>query len=225
MGSGAEYFYGPVQDYSIKTNMNSGAPNRGWTWGVAGVAPVAAIAADGRMQIASTLATGGTITVGGGTGKINVGTVDPIYTIDGKRYATYLPGMTGQKEETTGNVECAADHGECTYAIDFKTLQKGSDLWLFGKATNIAKHFGDLTVLLTPAFDGKVWYEKDSSNLRLVVHAYASKDQALSTLAGQANDSLEISYRLTAPRFDAAKWTNYADGTEEGFNLDKLGIN
>lgn len=54
MGTGAEYFYGPVADYSIKMNMNSAAPNRGWTWGVVGVAPVAALASDGRMQVAGT---------------------------------------------------------------------------------------------------------------------------------------------------------------------------
>ncbi len=61
MGSGSEYFYGPVQDYSIKMNMNGGSPNRGWTWGVAGLTPVAAINALGKMQIADGLTVGGNI--------------------------------------------------------------------------------------------------------------------------------------------------------------------
>jgi hypothetical protein len=61
MGSGPEYFYGPVQDYSIKMNMNGGSPNRGWTWGVAGLTPVAAINALGKMQIADGLTVGGNI--------------------------------------------------------------------------------------------------------------------------------------------------------------------
>jgi hypothetical protein len=52
MGTASEYFYGPVTDYSIKTNMSSGTPGRGWTWGVVGQTPVAAINTLGNMQIA-----------------------------------------------------------------------------------------------------------------------------------------------------------------------------
>ena len=42
MGNAAEYKYGPVQDYSIKSSM-SNSVNRGWTWGVAGQTPVMAL--------------------------------------------------------------------------------------------------------------------------------------------------------------------------------------
>src|SRR5258707_11123773 len=52
MGYGTEYLYGPVNDYSIKMNMSSGTPGRGWTWGVTGAVPVAAINTLGNMQIA-----------------------------------------------------------------------------------------------------------------------------------------------------------------------------
>jgi hypothetical protein len=41
------------------------------------------------------------LTVGGGTGKIDVGTVDPVYAIGGDKFATYMAGMIGVKEETT----------------------------------------------------------------------------------------------------------------------------
>lgn len=160
------------------------------------------------------------VVVGGGSGKIDAGTVDPVYTIGGTRYATYLPGMTGQNEETAGHVECSVSNDQCAYTIDFKDLKEGSALWLFAKATDLTKHFGDLTVLLTPAFDGKVWYEDDLRNLRLVIHAVPS-----STSNINAPTSLKVSYRLTAPRFDAADWTNYSNASYEGFNLDKLGIN
>src|ERR1041385_1120235 len=51
MGTGTEYQFGPVTDYSIKTNM-SGNSGRGWTWGGAGATPVAAINVSGNMQIA-----------------------------------------------------------------------------------------------------------------------------------------------------------------------------
>jgi hypothetical protein len=71
MGNTSEYKYGAVTDYSIKMNMNND-PARGWTWGVSGLAPVAAINTQGNMQIAgnfnaSTIAVGGVgvITSGG----------------------------------------------------------------------------------------------------------------------------------------------------------------
>ena len=61
MGYGAEYSYGPVTDYSIKTNMSGGISGRGWTWGVSGATPVAAINILGNMQIAGSFTTGGDI--------------------------------------------------------------------------------------------------------------------------------------------------------------------
>lgn len=54
MGNEAEYQYGPVTDYSIKTNMSS-TSGRGWTWGVSGATPVAAISNVGDMKIAGDL--------------------------------------------------------------------------------------------------------------------------------------------------------------------------
>ena len=38
------------------------------------------------------------------TGKLTANTIDPLYTIGGTNYATYVPGMTGEKEETAGTV-------------------------------------------------------------------------------------------------------------------------
>jgi len=65
MGNWSEYQYGPVTDYSIKSNMDNTA-NRGWTWGISGQTPIAAISNAGHMQIAgkftsSTLSTGNQI--------------------------------------------------------------------------------------------------------------------------------------------------------------------
>lgn len=49
----ATYQYGPVTGYSIKMQMNSGDAGRGFTWGVNGGKPVAALnATSGNMQIA-----------------------------------------------------------------------------------------------------------------------------------------------------------------------------
>lgn len=60
MGTGPAYQYGPVTDYSIKFNMSVDA-GRGWTWGVDGYTPIAALSNAGNMQIAGSLTTGGDI--------------------------------------------------------------------------------------------------------------------------------------------------------------------
>ena len=56
MGNGAEYHYGPVTDYSIKTAIDSVGATRGFTWGVNGATPVAGLnVGNGNMQIAGYL--------------------------------------------------------------------------------------------------------------------------------------------------------------------------
>jgi len=98
MGTGSEYFFGPVQDYSIKMNMNGGTPNRGWTWGVAGQTPVVAISAIGNMQIAGSFNASGSVGVGTATprGQLDVAGIGDIYLsnnpIAGTGQSIYLPG-------------------------------------------------------------------------------------------------------------------------------------
>lgn len=152
----------------------------------------------GNITIAQDLTvSGGDLTVS----KINVSTIDPVYTIDGERYATYVASMIGVKEEVTGLL-----HVDKEKVIDFRSQAKGSDLWLFAKATDLEKNFKDMAVLLTPSFDGNVWYEKDMENLRLIIHA---------------DNSGEISYRLTAPRFDWISWPNVLlDGSFPGLIIN-----
>ena len=161
------------------------------------------------------LQTAGTITVGGGAGKIDVGTVDPPYTIDGKKYATYVPSMSGVKEEATGNVKCQVLGDKCSAVLDLKNSPEASDLWLFAKTTNLANEgLDNVTVLVSPNFDGRTWYEKKDG--KIIV--YAKQDTK------SASKTLEISYRLTAPRFDHDSFGNRRADTDttEGFNLDKL---
>jgi len=49
MGTGAEYHYGPVSDYSIKTSMVN-MPGRGWVWGTQRQTPVTALNVSGEFQ-------------------------------------------------------------------------------------------------------------------------------------------------------------------------------
>ena len=142
------------------------------------------------------------LVLGDGTGKIDAGTLDPIYTIDGERYATYAPWMIGQKEETTGKVQISNGMA----VIDFDNEEKGSDLWLFSKVSDFGEDMEHLSVLLTPSFNGnipRVAYEMNSVNNRITIHS---------------EYDVEVSYRLTAPRFDHEKWKNVLeDGGPSGF--------
>ncbi|MEK7626937.1 MAG: hypothetical protein AAB399_02105 [Patescibacteria group bacterium] len=114
-----------------------------------------------------------------------------------------------------------------TYSLDLANAEEGSDLWLFAKTTNLsAEGLDNVTVLLTPNFDGKVWYEK--KNGKIIIYAIPNSSFTI------PNSSFEVSYRLTAPRFDheGSQFLNVgistygnlrpADSTSEGFNLDKL---
>jgi len=190
-------------------------PTGGGALSVAADAPKSSLVinADGTMNATST------VTVGGGSGKINVGTVDPIYTIGGARYATYMAGMTGVKEETTGVVqlrnfrlgEPPYEYIIDSYVIDFSKAKKGSDAWLFWQTTDFGRDWGRLSVLLTPNFDGRVWYEKNPAEKKLVIYA------ALGSPLTLPSPSLEVSYRLTAPRFDHAEWPNTVLADYQGF--------
>ena len=141
----------------------------------------------------------GDLTVGsGGSGKLTVGTIDPVYSIGGGKYATYMSGMTGVKEETTGVVSLA--DGE--YVIDFDDLEMGSDLWVFYNVTDFGEGWDKLAVLLSGEGDGKVWYEKNPSENQLVLHGENS-----------------VSYRLSAPRFDWQDWLNVSEDGAVGFEV------
>lgn len=130
-----------------------------------------------------------------GTGKIDVGTVDPPYSINGEKYATYLTAMIGVREEVTGNLttnEFVPNVGFRT-VINFNNLPKASDLWLFGKVTSVKTKMDELSVLLTSEGSARAWYEIDQSNKLLIV--YSSKPTT-------------VSYRLSATRFDGSEWKN-----------------
>ena len=118
------------------------------------------------------------------------GTIDPPYKIEDTTYATYVPSMVGIKEEVSGIVTLRSN-----YTIDFTKLEKGSNLWLFYQITDFGKNWENLQIILTPGFNGKVWYTKNPANKTL-------------TISGDSAG--EVSYRFTANRYDWKKWTNIA---------------
>ncbi len=129
-------------------------------------------------------------------GKLNVGTVDPPYTINGKKYATYFASMTGVKEETTGKIAVTQKHPQLNayaHTIYLDDEPDGSDLWLFNKTASLKKNYQGLTVLTTANTNTRTWYSYDPNDNSLTFFASAPTN---------------ISYRLSAPRFDSEKWTN-----------------
>jgi|GEM_PF-3223859 len=143
-------------------------------------------------------------------GKLDVSTIDPPYTIDGTKYATYVASMIGVKEETTMTVSLDAYNTatkKYETVINFDDLEKDSDLWLFYQITTFGENWKELTVLLTPSFEGQVFYKKDIENNRLVI---------------SGTEKGEVSMRLTAARYDDAKWNNVRpdqDGNTEGTHV------
>ena len=78
MGNSAEYHYGPVTDYSIKTAIDSNSSTRGFTWGVTGSTPVAALnTGTGNMQIGGTFASPGATF----TGQVNIDYASPKFIV------------------------------------------------------------------------------------------------------------------------------------------------
>ena len=151
------------------------------------------VASNGSTTARFGLTASDTIVIGGGAGKVTAGTYDPAYVIDGVGFATFLPGMTGEKEETVGTVVLSRAAAGYHAVIDFGATVKGSDLWLFRKVIDASGNFAYVNVFLTPSFDGKVWYEKDAANNRIVIHGSS---------AG------EVSYQLIGRRFDWLSWPN-----------------
>ncbi len=141
-----------------------------------------------------------TIIVGGGSGKVTAGTYDPAYVIGGEGFATFLPGMTGEKEETAGTVILSRSAASGYEAVlDFGAAPQGSDLWLWRRVIDASGGFSYVSVYLTPSFDGRVWYQKEAARNRIVIHG---------TAAG------EVSFQLIGRRFDWAQWPNQTGNTE-----------
>ncbi len=127
-------------------------------------------------------------------GKLNAGTVDPPYTIDGEGYATYMPSMIGVKEEYAGKAVLSYDSraGAYVYKLDFNNFERQSDQWVYNRI--IDPDISNVSVLMTPNSAARTWYKKDGTNRTITLYA---------------DRPVEISYRLTAPRFDHDKWKTY----------------
>ncbi len=193
---------------TVLTNNGAGILNWQTTGLPAGTMAGQTLRYDGTTWLASSvLLNDGTnkVTIGSaGQGKLTVGTIDPVYNVQGTKYATYISGMLGVKEETTGTIQLT--NGE--YIIDFNSLEEHSDLYIFYRITDFGENWSKLTILLSSEGPGGVWYKKDPQNNRLIIYS-------------QTADS--VSYRLSASRFDWQQWLNLSDdGDVQGLLVDEI---
>lgn len=137
-------------------------------------------------------------------GKLDVGTIDPVYTIGGTKYATYGASTIGIREDVLTIVHPSYNPQtkRYEYSLTFSKLVRGSDLWLFYQVTDFGLNWKDLVVQATPSFEGTVHYKKDVSGNRLLIIASAPG---------------EVSLRLSANRYDAEKWPNLRLDQDDDF--------
>ncbi|MBI2633624.1 MAG: hypothetical protein HYW78_04580, partial [Parcubacteria group bacterium] len=140
--------------------------------------------------------------------KLTVSTIDPVYEIDGKKYATYVNDSIGIKSQLYGKekftdciVEVKTSSARCNYAIDFKNATEGSDLWLFKKTSDFGEKMENIVVILTGSKEVRnITYEINEKSS--MIHIYATV-----TYSPQMYKP-EFSYELIAPRYDWKKWGN-----------------
>lgn len=133
-------------------------------------------------------------------GKITVGTIDPLYRIDGINYSTFASAIVGGvKEELISRVLIDRKNGAGEYeqVIDFSKVERGSELW--------------------------VWYytvDFNKDNIEVLITPYGSFAQTYYLIEGdklifRSDRPIEASYRLMGKRFDWRNWPLKADDQEE----------
>ena len=138
--------------------------------------------------------------------KLNATTIDPLYNIKGINYSTFAPSIAGGvKEEYTGKIKIVKLNVAQEYeaVIDFADIEEGSDLWLWRQVIDFNKDSVDVAVTPYGRF-ARVYYM-----------IYGNK------LIFRADSAIEISYRLTAKRFDWRDWpTRSNDQTTPGLKIE-----
>jgi hypothetical protein len=138
--------------------------------------------------------------------KITATTIDPLYNIKGINYSTFAPSIAGGvKEEYTGKIgiyKPIATH-EYEAVIDFSAVKEGSDLWLWRQVIDYDKSSVDVAIAPYGRF-AQVYYLVDGNKLIF-----------------RSDKAVEVSYRLTAKRFDWRDWPTLSnDQTTSGLKVD-----
>ena len=141
MGNSAEYHYGPVTDYSIKTIIDSNSSTRGFTWGVNGGTPIAALnVGTGDMQVAGTI-TAAKLHVGGDVTSFPDGG-DPDISTD-NMFATekvVTPKLVFLNDAAGDDIYAVSDDGNTAYSVDGNS----SGAWIKWYGDKTLSHVGQV---------------------------------------------------------------------------------
>ncbi|MFA5051387.1 MAG: hypothetical protein WC499_04745, partial [Patescibacteria group bacterium] len=198
--SGGANQYGIYQSQSAVKNYFAGNVGIGTT-----NPGSAALAVNNLVNILN-----GGLNIGGGAGitmtgnisnvaKLTVATIDPVYEINGKKYATYAASIAGGvKEEYTGKAKLSEIKSpEYEYIIDFDKIEVGSDLWVWRKAVDFSRD--NVDILITPYGESADIYYLIEGNKIII----------------RGDKPVEFSYRLTGKRFDWQNWPTLSKDQNE----------
>jgi hypothetical protein len=205
-----------VGPFGIISTVNNGTVtervriNETGNVGIATTTPGYALTVAGTGYFGNQLTVAGNLNLGansismtgniGTVNKLTVTTIDPLYNIDGKNYATYAASIAGGvKEEFVGKAKLG-DFKE--YVLDFDDMKEGSDLWLWRKAVDFSKD--NVEAFITPYGEAaSIYYLVDGNKL---------------VFRGD-KESVEFSYRLIGKRHDWRDWPTFAKDQNEKPNF------
>ena len=176
-----------------------------------------ACSGDATCEMNGATLNGGNIT---NVNKLTVTTIDPLYEINGVKYATYVASIVGGvKEEYVGKAQLSRsgsaswltrivtrnDAEEYEHIIDFTKIEEGSDLWVWYKSVDFSKD--NVDALITPYGQAaSIYYRIDGEKIIF-----------------SGDKSAEFSYRLIGKRFDWRNWPTYALDQSEKPSFSFLG--
>lgn len=131
--------------------------------------------------------------------KLTVGTIDPLYRINGTNYSSFASAIVGGvKEEYLGRAKISQARGkEYEYRIDFTKLSAPNELWVWRQTVDFSPE--NVEVSLTPygAF----------ANIYYII-----EDEAIVL---RADRPATVSYRLVGKRIDWQNWPTRAKDQQE----------
>jgi len=135
--------------------------------------------------------------------KLTVNTIDPLYSISGKKYSTYASSLAGGvKEEYVGRLyigQEVRENGRLVYEniLDFAKIEAGSDLWVWRQVVDFSRD--NVEVLITPYGSFASTYYVISDN----------------QIVFRSSAPVEVSYRLIGKRFDWRLWPTFQPNAQE----------
>lgn len=153
--------------------------------GIGTTAPGARLDVRGRVNITGILDMNNQNIIN--VNKISVNTVDPVFQISGKKYATYFSDMIGQKSEVVGEGRLQGKE----IIIDLATQPEGSDLWLFWQIVDS----NSIIPFVSPQDEASLYAYMEGS--KFVVKLREGKENA------------KFSFRLIGTRLDFKDKTNH----------------